>query len=234
MKATIRSFVNRINAAKSTGPVSLEGKQRASLNAFKHGLTGNRMILQPHEHEAYNRLREALTRDFEPATEQERQLLQKLIDCHTRLNRIAALDSNILNFSLTRNETDAAHDDALESIAAQCRAWIQNADSFDKLGRYESRISRQLLQYTAELERIQKERRYREHMERCAAERAAEAEYEDEDEDDDPEDDAGPDDDTHSPTQPVEAETVDARIASFRQTAASTPPATLPARPKAA
>jgi hypothetical protein len=142
------------------------------MNAFKHGLTGNRILLQTHEHEAYRQLTNALNKDLQPKAELERQLVQKLIDCHTRLNRIAALDGNILNFSLTQNETEADHGgsnqeaDALETIAAQCRAWIENADSFEKLGRYEARISRQLLQYTAELERLQKIRRFHEAMER--------------------------------------------------------------------
>jgi len=155
MQKEIRDVINLVNAQKSTGPKTPAGKQRASMNAFKHGLTGNRLILQTHEHEAYTRLTTEITKDLTPKTELERQLVQKMIDCHTRLNRIAALDGNILNFGLTQNESDAPHDDALETIAAQCRSWIENADSFEKLGRYEARISRQLLQYTAELERLQ-------------------------------------------------------------------------------
>jgi hypothetical protein len=146
--------INLVNAGKSTGPKTRAGKQRSSQNAFKHGLTGNRMILQEHEHEAYNRLTRELNLQLKPGSELERQLVQKIIDCHTRLNRVAALDGNILNFGLTQNETDAEHDDALETIAAQCRSWIENADSFEKLGRYEARISRQLLQYTQEFERL--------------------------------------------------------------------------------
>jgi hypothetical protein len=91
MKSAILSVINNLNAEKSTGPVTSEGKQRSSMNAMKHGLTGNRMILQTHGLEAYTRLTTALTNDLAPATELERQLVQKLIDCHTRLNRIAAL-----------------------------------------------------------------------------------------------------------------------------------------------
>jgi hypothetical protein len=153
-----RDLINALNAQNSTGPTSHSGRQRASMNAFKHGLTGNRMILQAHEHEAYERLATELNKDLAPKTELERQLVQKLIDCHTRLNRIAALDGNILNFGLTQNESAAEHDDEIETIAAQCRSWIENADSFEKLGRYESRISRQMLQYTKELERLQTNR----------------------------------------------------------------------------
>jgi hypothetical protein len=82
-------------------------------------------------------------------------LVQKIIDCHTRLNRLAAMESNILNFGLIENTSDAAHDDATECMAAQTRAWLQNENSFEKLGRYEARLSRQLLAYTKELERLQ-------------------------------------------------------------------------------
>lgn len=158
MNKSIERLINLANASKSTGPKTRAGKQRSSQNAFKHGLTGHRMLLQEHELEAYNRLSAEVNEQLEPCSELERQLAQKMIDAHMRLNRIAALDGNIINYGLTRNETNAAHDDAIETIAAQCRSWIENADAFEKLGRYEARISRQLLQFTQEFERLQSER----------------------------------------------------------------------------
>jgi hypothetical protein len=159
MTSAVRAHINQANAAKSTGPKTPEGKQRASMNAFQHGLTGNRMMLQEHEQEAYARLTDALTAEFNPATETERQLLQKIVDCHMRINRAASLEANILNFGLIENTSDAAHDDATECMAAQTRSWLANENSIEKLGRYEARLSRQLLTYTKELERIQTARR---------------------------------------------------------------------------
>jgi len=155
MTPSTRAAINQANAAHSTGPKTEQGKQRASLNAVSHGLTGNRMILQPHEHEAYTRLTEALNVELNPATETQRQLVQKIIDCHTRLNRLAVMESNILNFGLIENTSYASHDDATECMAAQTRAWLQHENSFEKLGRYEARLSRQLLAWTKELERLQ-------------------------------------------------------------------------------
>jgi hypothetical protein len=48
--------INRANAAKSTGPRSTPGKQRSSMNAVKHNLSGQHLILLATETEAYNRV----------------------------------------------------------------------------------------------------------------------------------------------------------------------------------
>jgi len=212
MNKSIQKIINLANASKSTGPKTRAGKQRSSQNAFQHGLTGHRMLLQEHELEAYNRLSAELNKQLEPGSELERQLVQKIIDCHMRLNRIAALDGNILNFGLTQNETGAPHDDALETIAAQCRSWIENADAFEKLGRYEARISRQLLQYTQEFERLKARRQWRESRE----------------------DDTDPDPD---PAETTEPEPVGTESGSFRTNSLSGEtgaPTLVPKRPLAA
>jgi hypothetical protein len=155
MKASLRAKINRRNAAGSTGPATPEGKQTSAMNGFKHGLTGQRMILQAHEVEPYRRLTESLHSDYRPQTEIEYQLVQKIVDCNMRLNRAAAIDSNLLNIGLVENTKEAIHDDVTESVIAQTRSWVKQADSFEKLGRYEGRISRQMLQYMHELDRIQ-------------------------------------------------------------------------------
>ena len=40
-----RDEVNRANALLSTGPKTEEGKQRSSLNALRHGLTGQTVVM---------------------------------------------------------------------------------------------------------------------------------------------------------------------------------------------
>lgn len=133
-----------------------QGRQRCALNAFQHGLSGNRMILQEHELEAYRRINTELYSDYKPANESERQLVQKIIDCHTRLNRVFAIENNILNIGIANTTNpDSTNDDVTETMVAQATVWAREADSFEKLGRFESRISRQLIQYSKELDRIQ-------------------------------------------------------------------------------
>src|ERR1700685_4497011 len=99
-KKTLRAVRNRANAQHSTGPKTDAGKKASSFNALKHNLTGQSLILQPDEFDAYDRLTKALREELNPKTEMERQTVQKIIDTNFRLNRIAGLENNMLNFGL--------------------------------------------------------------------------------------------------------------------------------------
>ena len=158
--------ISRANAQKSTGPRSSAGKQRSRLNAVKHNLSGQHLILQESELEAYNRMATAMLTDIKPKSEPERQIAQKIIDTNFRLNRLTAIENNLFTFGITRNETDTPHDDRIEVMAAQTRAWTERATTFDTLGRYESRLPRQLLKYQEEFERLQTERKRQESIDR--------------------------------------------------------------------
>ena len=54
-RAADRAAVNRANAEKSTGPRTEAGKQRSALNALRHGLTGQTVVLPTEDHSAYQR-----------------------------------------------------------------------------------------------------------------------------------------------------------------------------------
>ena len=172
MRKEIRDEINRANSEKSTGPKTNEGKQRSAMNAFKHGLTGQSLMLQTNEMEAYNRITATMLSDLKPKTEPERQLAQKIIDGHFRLNRLAAIENNMLNFGLIRYTTDTDHDDRIEAMITQTRALIEQTNAFDVLGRYETRLSRQLLKYIEEFKRTRNDRIACEQAERAARESA--------------------------------------------------------------
>ena len=160
MTATNRAEINRKNAQNSTGPTSASGKQKSALNGIKHGLTGQRLLLLPHEVEPYQRMTAAFRSDYNPQTELESQLIQHIVDCNMRLHRISAIESNMFAVGTIDNiREDVEHDDTTEAVIAQTRAWIKQADSFEKLGRHEGRISRQLLKYTQEIDRVRTIRR---------------------------------------------------------------------------
>ena len=156
MTTAIRAEINRRNAQNSTGPTSESGKRTSALNGIKHGLTGQRLLLLPHEVEPYQRMTTAFRSDYNPQTELESQLVQHIVDCNMRLHRIAAIEGNMFAVGAIENiREDVDHDHATEAVIAQARAWMKQADSFEKLGRHEGRISRQLLKYTQEIDRVQ-------------------------------------------------------------------------------
>src|ERR1700691_3261191 len=106
----------------------------------------------------------AMLIDIKPKSEPERQIAQKIIDTNFRLNRLTAIENNMFGFGIIGTETDCAHDDRIEIMAAQTRAWTERTNSFDVLGRYESRLSRQLLKYQEEFERLQAVRKEQERI----------------------------------------------------------------------
>ena len=155
MRKHLKALINQQNALRSTGPRTAEGKKRSSLNAMKHNLSGNHIVLQVHEHEEHQRMTARMLSDLKPVTEPERQIAQKIIDLNFRINRISAIENNMLNFDMGANEPDFEPDEGIARMMGQARAWKKDAQSFEILGRYESRLSRQLLQYQKELERLQ-------------------------------------------------------------------------------
>jgi hypothetical protein len=151
--------MNQANAQKSTGPRTHQGKQRSRMNAFKHNLTGNNLILQEHEYEKYMEVSNKMLADFKPGTELERQIAQKIIDTNFRLNRLAAIENNMLNFDMVSRESGVNPCDRTTVMFAQTQAWKDDAHSFDILGRYEARLTKQFALFSKELERLQAARK---------------------------------------------------------------------------
>ena len=138
----------------SIGPKTAAGKQRSALNAFKHGLSSNHFAMQQHESAAYDDLTERMLRDLKPVTEPEKQIAQKIIDINFRINRITAIENNMLNFDMGPEEPTFEEDEGIARMMGQAAAWKKDAHAFEILGRYEARLSKQLLQYQKELERL--------------------------------------------------------------------------------
>jgi hypothetical protein len=86
---------NRINAQKSTGPRSPQGKARSSMNALKTGIDANSLIIQ---HESAGRL-EALVDEyhdrFHPTTPEQRMLVDTLADAEWLLRRFRRVEAQL-------------------------------------------------------------------------------------------------------------------------------------------
>jgi hypothetical protein len=102
MIPTLRVKINQQNAQHSTGPKTEAGKQRSSLNALRHGLTGQIIVLPSDDLQAYQRHVEAFTDEYNPEGATETQLVQSLANTACRQNRVAALETNLLTLGIVR------------------------------------------------------------------------------------------------------------------------------------
>ena len=94
MPRTIKMATNRINAQKSTGPKSAEGKQTVSRNAIKHGLSGS-VSFSEHERIRIDFYTNAFLDDCDVTSEQS-WMAREAAEAQVTLERIKGL--TLLNF----------------------------------------------------------------------------------------------------------------------------------------
>src|SRR5258708_5269681 len=100
---TNRAETNRENAQNSTGPRTEAGKQRSSLNALRHGLTGQTVVLPTDDLVAYQRHCKGFLDQYQPKNPTEVQLTQTIADLSWRLNRVNAIETNLLTLGITEH-----------------------------------------------------------------------------------------------------------------------------------
>jgi hypothetical protein len=87
MTSAKRIRANRRNARRSTGPRSEAGKQRSSMNALKHGLDAQTVVLPGEDESAYQSRLEAWTADCPPRDVLEQALLEQATRLSWQLDR---------------------------------------------------------------------------------------------------------------------------------------------------
>src|SRR6266487_1169412 len=104
-----RAETNRANAQSSTGPRTEAGKQRSSLNALRHGLTGQTVVLPSDDLSVYHRHCKEFLDQYLPKNKMEVQLTQTIADLTWRLNRITAIEADLLTMGVDpENNQDTA------------------------------------------------------------------------------------------------------------------------------
>ena len=91
---------NRLNAKKSTGPQSPEGKKRVAQNRIKHGLAGEHVVLASEDPSAFDNLLATLNENWDPHSETEAFLVETLAFNQWRLLRIGRMEHASLSRKL--------------------------------------------------------------------------------------------------------------------------------------
>ena len=84
---------NRLNALKSTGPRTDEGKQHSRCNAMRHGLTAETVIADLEDKQDYEAFETAVTTCYDTESAVERELVLRLASVLWRLRRAIGIET---------------------------------------------------------------------------------------------------------------------------------------------
>lgn len=132
---------NRLNAQRSTGPKTAEGKQRSAQNSFKSGIFVRQLFLNTDsgrkEWEAYEGVAAAIYEHYQPVGIMEEMLVDKVVSAAVRSARVLWFETA----AFARNDT----------------FWGQ---AVDKVLRYQISTDRQLTKAIELLEDVQRKRKH--------------------------------------------------------------------------
>jgi hypothetical protein len=101
-----RINANRLNATKSTGPRTKEGKAKVALNALKHGLSARTALLPDEDEEVFAALRAGLLEDLKPSGAVEEVLASEIVDLAWRLQRASRVEAGLFILEQAAAEED--------------------------------------------------------------------------------------------------------------------------------
>jgi hypothetical protein len=161
-----RTEINQANSQHSTGPKTAAGKQRSSLNALRHGLTGQLVVMPTEDLHAYQAHLKSFTDEYHPEGATEAQLVQALADTSWRMNRVAALETNILTLASARQPNAVADAPAeVQDALALASSFETQSKALANLSLHTQRLSRQFERTIAQLRDLQKSRQSDENYE---------------------------------------------------------------------
>jgi hypothetical protein len=154
---------NRANAQKSTGPRTEAGKQRSCLNAFRHGLTSQSMVMPEEDMEAYNNFTAGIVASLAVIGALEHQLAQSYATFQWRINRAAAIEETMYTLGLMEEVAEnlnIEHPQA-HNATSNAKTFRAEAAEFARLSLYSSRMVSQAEKVFKQLKTLQTERRNR-------------------------------------------------------------------------
>ena len=147
-------------------PRSIEGKHRTSLNAYKHGLTGQIHIFSAEEQKAFETHCTGIVEALAPVGALETDIAQSIAQNRWRLKRVATIESGIfaighegelgIGIDGAPYRTDPAQV-PIDDAKSPARTWLAKADNIQLLALYEQRINRTVERSMVELRTLRAE-----------------------------------------------------------------------------
>jgi hypothetical protein len=155
-----RIEANRRNAQLSTGPRTAAGRARSSINALRHGITGQVSIMTIEDRAAHDKFVQELIDRLRPEDPLELQFASLIAEDFWRLQRIRSVENDIFalgNFSEAA-DIDVDHPEIHTSLT-RARTFLDQSKDFERLTLYEQRINRAIEKNRRQLDELQTERK---------------------------------------------------------------------------
>jgi hypothetical protein len=147
--ATIKQIeANRLNAQKSTGPRSVEGKSRSSMNALKSGIDAQSETITGEDPAALEALTAEYLERFRPATPEERHCVDVLVRDEWLLRRLAKAEAQLWEYQIQATS-------GWMDRWPLGKAWSLADGQFSRLQRRIDSLERSYQRALRELERLQ-------------------------------------------------------------------------------
>lgn len=136
----------------ATGPLTTEGKAKASKNATKHGLTSKSLLVPGETLQDFDGFALEMTAALVPVGQLEVELVNRAIVSAWRLRRVARLEASHAHM---KNESSLWDDDGMSAQALEGTKVSDRANVLVTLTRYEAAIERSMYRALHELQRAQ-------------------------------------------------------------------------------
>src|SRR5258708_2868315 len=120
MPSKLKSKTARANGAKSSGPKTAAGRQKSSQNSLTHGLSARHVTLLACEDPAeFQKMVDYYTATYKPATGEEQDQLDDMIDTRWRVRRIGMIQATLLDVEMIRREPELGKEFSKADLGVQ-------------------------------------------------------------------------------------------------------------------
>jgi hypothetical protein len=159
MTSEAQIAANRLNAQKSTGPRTPEGKAVMRRNPLRHGLSASTVVLFYESEAEFDQFRLDLAVDFAPVGAEECALVEQIAILRWRLRRVSRAEAALVHAEAESRRERLANGASKTLLPIDAGMIFDGlAESLGTLTRYEVAIERQLHRANAMLERRQAQR----------------------------------------------------------------------------
>jgi hypothetical protein len=152
-----QTAANRLNAQKSTGPKTPEGRAAVRLNGVKHGLTAETIVLKGENQADYTNLLDSLEAEHDPVTPTEEALVVQLGMATWRLRRLYHVEAGFYAYKM-KDTADYSKSQKLDDSERLGLIADWGKDTLGMFNRQEARLERTFYRALHELQRLRKER----------------------------------------------------------------------------